>query len=712
MALDTKAFNTAFRRFLLSSILIALSGCLGNIVDSVIVGHLIGEDGVSAINLAKPVVQLMFSMSLLLASGAGMLIGIELGKQEHDRAGFTFCLSIIGCIAFGLIMTICGVFFTAPIAHWLCANEQLYAGTHAYLRPMMLGAPMYMLAWGMATLVGVDGSPRLCSVAILVDNAVNLCLDIVFIQWLNLGIEGSSIATVIGHVVGIGIMCRHFFYKDNHLKWRMSGEWWPQTGAILSQGLPLALASICLTALLYSANSIVLRSLGTVGIFAFAGCMNLLQIYNMFLSGASRTLQSLGAIQVGKGDNEMFLLVIRKSFRFITIAMLVTCVTIWLFPEYVTRFFGADEQHLIDAGAHALRIFAFSFIPYCYLYVLMVVYKLYGYHAISLFISLALSLMVIPVLWLMARYDPNYLWYGYLIAYMIVALIVFIWHKAGKITFALRVLGVLLCLVMVAPTEAKIRTEFGDSTKTHVFTLSADLMTRGEYIQGAVPNHNETMAAFVVERTRLILNYKQRYLEVQVIPEHLGVWGTTGGGAFNLREAWAQTEVKGFLAKLGRQTLSYDDERIIGSDDWSMTSPYHDALKIGYEGFGHKIHLIGAYCQNNANTLGGTSYYDGAQPYKNMEVLWYHYDFKRWFSGSLLFINTGLQSHVELPGGKLEKKTHYQQLAGTYWRFRYDGQKDWWIDADASFYYQFGKTLHVRPVAQTKYIIDIQFSIG
>ena len=40
MALDTKAFNTAFRRFLLSSILIALSGCLGNIVDSVIVGHL------------------------------------------------------------------------------------------------------------------------------------------------------------------------------------------------------------------------------------------------------------------------------------------------------------------------------------------------------------------------------------------------------------------------------------------------------------------------------------------------------------------------------------------------------------------------------------------------------------------------------------------------------------------------------------------------
>ena len=439
--MDNKAFNTQFWRFLLSSILIALSGCLGNIVDGIIVGNLIGEDGVSAINLAKPVVQFMFSMSLLLSSGAGMLIGIELGKNEHDRAAFTFTLSTIGCIVFGLMMTLCGVFFTDPLAHWLCANEQLFSDTHEYLRPMLLGAPMYMLAWGMATLVSVDGYPRLASVAILTDNVVNLFLDIIFIKWLNLGIEGSSIATVIGHVVGIAIMCVHFRHRENHLKWSL-GKGRQATGkmfgAILSQGLPLALASICLTALLYCANSIVLHSLGRVGIFAFAVCMNLLQIYNMFLSGASRTLQSLGAIQVGKGDNDMFRLIIRKSFTFITAAMLITCVVIWIFPDYITRFFGADEADLITEGARALRIFALSFVPYCYIYTLMVVYKLYDYHKIALFISLALSLMVIPVLWLMAKYDPKYLWYSYLIAYLIEAVIIFICHKTAKVRFELK----------------------------------------------------------------------------------------------------------------------------------------------------------------------------------------------------------------------------------------------------------------------------------
>ena len=436
---NQKSFNVEFRRFLWSSILIALSACLGNVVDAIIVGNLIGEDGVSAINLSKPITQFMFTVSMLLSTGAGMLVGMELGKKDHERAASIFTLSTASCLAFGLLVTLCGVFFTDGITGWLCKNEQLYTGLHDYLFPMLLGAPMYMASWALATMVGVDGSPRLVSMAILVDNAVNLFLDIVFIRWCGWGIEGSSAATVLGHVVGIAIMCRHFWYKENHLKIKLAiSNLKSQMGNIVSQGLPLAAASICLTVLLYSANSIVLGSMGRVGIFAFSVCMNLLQIYNLFLSGTCRTLQSLGSIQVGKGDSVAFRLVLRKSFVFITTAMLITCVAIWIFPEEVARLFGADEQELIAESMHALRIFAISFIPFCYIYTLMIVYKLYGYHKIALFISLALSLTVIPVLWLIAQWAPTYIWYSYLIAYAIEAALIFLCHKIGHVTFRLK----------------------------------------------------------------------------------------------------------------------------------------------------------------------------------------------------------------------------------------------------------------------------------
>ena len=431
---ERSALTTQFWRFLWSAILIALSGCLGNVVDSIIVGNLIGGDGVSAINLSKPVVQFMFTISMLISAGAGMLVGMALGKQDHQRAAYIYTHSFFGSLVFGFLLTVCGILFPDLITGWLCQNEHLFQPTRDYLVVMLWGAPAYMVMWALSTMVGVDGSPRLVSIAILIDNAVNLALDIVFIQYLGWGIAGSSAATVVGHLVGIVLMLRHWFYANNHLHFTHVHEQ-PAWGSIISQGAPLAVASICLTLLLLSANSIVLSSLGRTGIFAFAVCMNLLQIYNLFLSGTCRTLQSLGAIQVGKGDQEAFRLILRKAFSFITVAMILTCVFVWIDPQAIALLFGADGSEQIAETDHALRVFSLSFIPFCYIYVVMIVYKLYKCHKMALFISFALSLTVIPVMWMMARLMPDYLWYSYLIAYVIEILAIVMLHKMGHLRF-------------------------------------------------------------------------------------------------------------------------------------------------------------------------------------------------------------------------------------------------------------------------------------
>ena len=431
---ERSALTTQFWRFLWSAILIALSGCLGNVVDSIIVGNLIGGDGVSAINLSKPVVQFMFTISMLISAGAGMLVGMALGKQDHQRAAYIYTHSFFGSLVFGFLLTVCGILFPDLITGWLCQNEHLFHPTRDYLVVMLWGAPAYMVMWALSTMVGVDGSPRLVSIAILIDNAVNLALDIVFIQYLGWGIAGSSAATVVGHLVGIVLMLRHWFYANNHLHFTHVHEQ-PAWGSIISQGAPLAVASICLTLLLLSANSIVLSSLGRTGIFAFAVCMNLLQIYNLFLSGTCRTLQSLGAIQVGKGDQEAFRPILRKAFGFISVAMILTCVFVWIDPQAIALLFGADGSEQIAETDHALRVFSLSFIPFCYIYVVMIVYKLYKCHKMALFISFALSLTVIPVMWLMARLMPDYLWYSYLIAYVIEILAIVMLHKMGHLRF-------------------------------------------------------------------------------------------------------------------------------------------------------------------------------------------------------------------------------------------------------------------------------------
>ena len=449
--------TSLFYRYLWAYILVALSGCLGNVVDGIIVGNLISEAGVSAINLSKPVNQFIFTLHLLINAGAGMLVGYALGQKLVHKARRFFTLSLTLSVGIGILLALFGgLLFPDSTARLLCKNENLLSLTRDYMQVLLLGNPAFILMWGLSTMVGVDGSPRLVSLAVIIDNVVNLMLDIVFIQWLGWGITGSSFATVVGHLVGIAILLSHWRKLENRrliLTWRSSvpnsatneakAEDEPsKTGQlirrIISQGAPLAIASISLTLLLLSANRIVLSTLGEAGIFAFAVCMNLLQVYNLFLSGTCQTLQSLGAIQVGKKDTSSLKAVIRKAFRFITVAMVLLCLFVWINPQAVVKLFGADEPDMISTGVHALRIFALSFIPFCYIYVLMIVYKLYSQHKMALFISFALSLTVIPVLWVMSRIAPEQLWYGYLIAYLIEAIAIYVLHRLTHASFKLK----------------------------------------------------------------------------------------------------------------------------------------------------------------------------------------------------------------------------------------------------------------------------------
>ena len=233
--------------------------------------------------------------------------------------------------------------------------------------------------------------------------------------------------------------------------------------------------------------------------------------------------------------------------------------------------------------------------------------------------------------------------------------------------------------------------------KSSTFTIDAQVMVRGELRKGGLPNTrksdseaiaNSDEARFILERARLTFGIEKKWLEAKISVQHSGVWGQAGGGALSIYEAWGLLKSgNGLFAKFGRQGLAYDDERIIGTNDWAMAASSHDALKIGYEGHGHKVHAIGVYNQNAESVNGGTSYFNGSQPYKTMATLWYHYDFAKIPLGiSVLGMNTGMQAEIDVEADEVKDATHNQQLVGAYAIFH---PKRWKVEG--SYYRQMGR---------------------
>ena len=228
---------------------------------------------------------------------------------------------------------------------------------------------------------------------------------------------------------------------------------------------------------------------------------------------------------------------------------------------------------------------------------------------------------------------------------------------------------------------------FAQEEGKNQFDLNLNILGRGEMRYGGfTEGDKENKALFLLERTRLSIGYKRPHIEAKVTAQHSGIWGQDGKGSFNLYEAWAQLSTNnGLFAKLGRQVLSYDDERIIGANDWAMAANSHDVLKLGYEGYGHKVHAILGFNQNAENISGGTFY--SGDSYKSMQTLWYHYDVPKIPIGlSLLFMNIGMQGGEKNEEGYNEPRNKFQQLLGGYVSFKPEK-----LTVEASYYHQIGR---------------------
>ncbi len=233
-------------------------------------------------------------------------------------------------------------------------------------------------------------------------------------------------------------------------------------------------------------------------------------------------------------------------------------------------------------------------------------------------------------------------------------------------------------------------TELSAQNPENETSVSVQIRPRAEYRNGALfpRNEGEEAAGFINNRARLSLDYKRQALQMKVAAQHVGVWGQDPqidkNGRFILNEAWAKLYLHDyFYAQLGRQSLVYDDERILGGLDWNVAGRFHDALKLGYEKDRNKLHLILAFNQNDEKIIGGTYYASGAQPYKSMQTLWYNYA-KSDFSLSALLMNLGQE------GGNAtteRAETHYLQTFGLNIDYMHPALK-----LNGSVYFQSGKT--------------------
>ncbi len=259
----------------------------------------------------------------------------------------------------------------------------------------------------------------------------------------------------------------------------------------------------------------------------------------------------------------------------------------------------------------------------------------------------------------------------------------------------------LFLLMLVFSTTLFSQEHEGD------FTIKAQLRTRGEYRNGALfpRSEGDLPASFISNRVRISLGYDNQFLSMGLSGQNVSAWGSRpqieNKGDFMLNEAWAKLSHNNFFAQIGRQKLAYDDDRILGTLDWNQSGRWHDVLKLGYENANNKLHLILAYNKSSEDILNG-QYFTGAQPYKQMQTLWYKFNDNSNFDFSFILLNLGFEA-----GSAAEAETNYMQTLGTNLSYKMDA-----LDLYGTFYYQTGKNIADDNVAAYMWAVKGAYTIN
>ncbi|WP_423818605.1 alginate export family protein [Salinimicrobium sp. TIG7-5_MAKvit] len=209
------------------------------------------------------------------------------------------------------------------------------------------------------------------------------------------------------------------------------------------------------------------------------------------------------------------------------------------------------------------------------------------------------------------------------------------------------------------------------STTAQTFEADLQIRPRFEYRNGYKTLLSETAdpAAQVSQRSRLTLGYQDEELLVKFSGQSVGVWGDAptmrleDNNTFSLFEAYGQYQASpNFLFRVGRQVLSYDNQRILGEVNWAQQGQSHDAALLSWKlALNHRLDVAAAY-NAQAETIIDAPYL--VNSYQNLQMAWYHMDLNN-VGFSFLLMNTG----YEFDTVQQDREVDYIQTFGAFHNF-------------------------------------------
>ena len=346
-----------------SIVLFALPILLGNlfqqlysVVDSIVVGKVIGKEALAAVSSTGSLIDLIIGLINGIFLGAGVVIARYYGARNKENISVAIHTTIAFGFIAGIIVTSLGVIFTPWLLRLMGTPDDVFANSVIYLRIYFIGGigiVIYNACMGIFQALGDSKHPLYY---LIVSAIINAILVILFVAVFNFGVGGAAAATVISQFVSailgfIALTNANGNYKVDIKKIKIDGE---MLKVLLKMGLPTGIQN----SIVAFANVIVQSNINQFGSIAMAGSGSytklegfaFLPITCFSVALATFIGQNLGAKQYDRA---------KQGARFGIIAGVslteIIGIIIWIFAPKLIGIFNSNPA-VIEQGVIRAKI--------------------------------------------------------------------------------------------------------------------------------------------------------------------------------------------------------------------------------------------------------------------------------------------------------------------------------------------------------------------
>lgn len=389
------------------------------IIDSVFLGHAVGEIGLSAMTVANPIMIVFMAIAMLIGNGGNALAALRLGEGKRDDAeralGNVVSLSLIAAI----VVLIVG--WNPALVSWVLdlasATPEVRPYAQTFIQILCAGFILQCIGLGVNNFIRTCGAPNRALGTMVIGLVGSVAFNALFVLVLGWGVTGSALATVLGWACSCGAVLQYFCLRtDVPMRLRLSAMRlsFPMDRTILAFGLP----SFCVQAGMAIVNFVInfqlvrygaLTPIGADDALAAIGVVQRIgQFSVMPLIGIAIALQPLLGFNYGAHNVDRVRKTLWYGIGAASSISVLMFVIVEVFAVPIAHAFGISHDGLVDFTAFAIRV-QFLMLPFVGFQIVSSNYfQATGQPAKSVFLTLTRQILfLVPLLYLMPVVLPQ-----------------------------------------------------------------------------------------------------------------------------------------------------------------------------------------------------------------------------------------------------------------------------------------------------------------